>query len=330
MSKTFHPLIASIASWSVASLTALLLLATSNAAGQQDYPSRPIRMVIPYGPGTGIDAIGRVFAQKLGAELGQSVVVDNKAGAAGVIGAEYVTKASPDGYTLFFSAGSIFALNPLLMANLPYDPFKGFSPISMVYSQPLVVSISTKVPAKTLSEFVALARTKPEGITAGSLGAFHILSAEQLAAATNTKFLNVNYKAGALVALMSGEVDMMFDVISLMAPQHKGGKIRALAVASDKRMAILPDVPTLAESGYPGFEISTWTSLSGPPTLPKAIVDKINVAVVKVVNMPEMQELATNMGLRVYSSTPEQVNDMVRKEFDRFRKVAVTAGIKPQ
>ena len=329
MFKTFRLLMSPIARWAAPALAVLSLLVAGSAAAQ-DYPTRPVRMVIPYGPGTGIDAIGRVFAQKLGAELGQSVVVDNKAGAAGAIGAEYVTKTAPDGYTLFFSAGSIFALNPLLTANLPYDPFKGFAPISMVYSQPLVVSISTKVPAKTLQEFVALARAKPEGITAGSLGAFHILSAQQLATATKTKFLNVNYKAGALVALMSGELDMMFDVISLMAPQHKGGKIRALAVASDKRMAILPDVPTLAESGYPGFEISTWTSLSGPPALPKPIVDKINAAVMKVVNMPEMQELATNMGLRVYSSTPEQVNDMVRSEFNRFQKVALDAGIKPQ
>ncbi len=330
MFKTFHPFLPSIARWAASSLAAVSLLAAGSAAAQQDYPSRPIRMVIPYGPGTGIDAIGRVFAQKLGAELGQAVVVENKAGVAGAIGAEYVTKAPPDGYTLFFSAGSIFALNPLLMAKLPYDPFKGFAPISMVYSQPLVVSISTKVPAKTLSEFVALARAKPEGITAGSLGAFHILSAQQLATATKTKFLNVNYKAGALVALMSGELDMMFDVISLMAPQHKGGKIRALAVASERRMAILPDVPTLAESGYPGFEISTWTSLSGPPAMPKPIVDKVNAAVIKVVNIPEMQELAANMGLRVYSSTPEQVNDMVRNEFNRFQKVALEAGIKPE
>lgn len=315
--------------WAFAALTSLSLMAALPAAAQ-DYPSRPIRMVIPFGPGTGIDAIGRVFAQKLGAELGQSVVVDNKAGATGIIGAEFVAKAPPDGYTLFFSAGSIFALNPILFAKLPYDPIKSFTPISMVYSQPLVVATSLKVPARTLPEFVTLARSKPEGLSAGTLGAFHVLSTQYFSNVTKTKFLNVNYKTGTLVALMAGEIDMMVDVISLMAPQHKAGKIRVLAVASDKRMAIAPDVPTLAELGYPGVEISTWTSLTGPAGLPTPIADKLNAAVVKVVNSPEMAELASAQGLRVYSSTPEQVNDLVRSEYTRWQKVAVDAGITPQ
>ncbi|VTU45082.1 Bug family tripartite tricarboxylate transporter substrate binding protein [Variovorax sp. PBL-E5] len=316
-------------------LTAFGLIAVASLwaglpVAAQDYPTRPLRMVIPFGPDTGIDAIGRVFAKKLGAELGQPVVVDNKAGATGIIGAELVAKAPADGYTLLFSAGSVYALNPLLFAKLPYDPFKGFTSISMVYSQPLAIAISLKVPAKTIPELVSLARAKPESISAGTVGAFHVLSTQYFSNFTKTKLLNVNYKSGTLVALLSGEIDLVVDVISLLAPQHKAGKIRILAVASNKRMAIAPDVPTLAEVGYPGVEISTWTSLTGPANLPRPIVDKLNAAVARIVKSPEMTELAAAQGLSVFSSTPEAVDELVRSEYARWQKVAVDAGIKPQ
>lgn len=314
--------------WAAFALSATLLAAAP--ARSQDYPARPVRMVIPFGPGTGIDAIGRVFAQKLAAELGQPVVVDNRAGASGIIGAEFVAKAAPDGYTLFFSAGSIFALNPILFAKLPYDPLKSFTPISFVYSQPLVVATSLKVPARTLPELVALARSKPGALSAGSVGGFQLLAMQYFANVTNTRFLNVPYKSGTTAALLSGEIDMMVDVISLLAPQGKAGKINVLAVASDRRMPIAPDVPTVRELGYPGFEVSTWTSLSGPAQLPAPIVERLNGAVRKVVAAPDLVEFANGLGVHVTASTPEHLNELVRSETERWQKVARDAGVTPQ
>jgi tripartite-type tricarboxylate transporter receptor subunit TctC len=295
----------------------------------QDYPNRPIRMVIPFGPGTGIDGIGRVFAQKLAAELGQPVVVENRAGASGIIGADYVAKAAPDGYTLFFSAGSIFALNPILFAKLPYDPVRSFTPISLVYSQPLVVATSLKVPAKTLPELVTLARAQPGKLSAGNVGGFQLLATQYFSNVTNTKFLNVPFKSGTTVALLAGEIDMMVDVISLLAPQGKAGKINVLAVASEKRMPIAPNVPTLAELGYP-IEISTWTSLTGPANLPRSMVERLNAATRKIVAEPDFVERANAQGVHLAASAPEYLNDLVHAETTRWQKVADEAGLTPQ
>ena len=308
---------------------ALLPLSFAHAQAQ-DYPSRPIRLVIPFGTGTGIDGIGRVFAQKLAAELGQPVIVENKAGATGMIGAEFVSKAPPDGYTLFLSSGSVFAMNPILFQKVPYDGQKGFTQISFVYAQPLVVATSLKVPANSLPELLALARGKPGGLSAGTVGSFHQLTLQHFSNVTGTKYLPVPYKGGMMVPLLSGEIDMMIDVISVVAPQAKAGKIHALAVTSDKRMAILPDVPTMQELGYPGFEMSTWSALSGPPNLPRAIVDKINAASRKVIASPDFQELGNVQGLSVRASTPEYVTDLIAKETERWTKVARDAGVKPE
>lgn len=306
------------------------LFASASFAQAQDYPNRPIRIVIPFGTGTGIDAIGRVFAQKMAAELGQPVVVENKAGATGMIGAEFVAKAPPDGYTLFLSSGSVFAMNPILFQKVPYDGIKSFTPISFVYAQPLVVATSLKLPARNLSELLALAKGKPGGISAGVVGSFHQLTLQHFSNVTSTKYLPVPYKSGMMIPLLAGEIDMMIDVISVVAPQAKAGKIHALAVTSDKRMAIAPDVPTMQELGYAGFEMSTWSSLMGPANLPHAIVDKLNAAARKVIASPDFQELGNSQGLSVKSSTPEHVTDLIVQETDRWQKVARQAGVKPE
>lgn len=312
---------------------ALVLAAACLAAPfaqAQDYPSRPIRMIIPFGTGTGIDAIGRIFAQKMSAELGQPVIVENKAGATGMIGAEFVAKAPPDGYTLFLSSGSVFAMNPILYHKVPYDGITSFTPVSFVYAQPLVVATSLKVPAKNLQELLALAKSKPGGLSAGVVGSFHQLTLQHFSNVTGTKYLPVPYKSGMMVPLLAGEIDLMIDVISVVAPQAKAGKVHALAVTSDKRMAIAPEVPTMQELGYPGFEMSTWSSLMGPANMPRPIVDKLNAAARKVIASPDFQELGSGQGLRVEASTPDYVTDLIRQEIDRWQKVAKDAGVKPE
>ena len=231
---------------------------------------------------------------------------------------------------LLFSAGAIFSLNPILFAKLPYDGIRSFAPVSFVYAQPLVVATSLKLPAKTLGELVSLARERTEPLTAGSVGAFHVLATRHFANTTKTKFLDVPYKGGTMVPLLAGEIDMMLEVISLVAPQAKAGKIRALAVTSETRMPNLPDVATMTELGYPGFEMSTWSAVFAPANTPRAVVDKLNAAIAKAVVSRELVDMANTQGLRLAGSTPEQLVESIRAETARWQSVAKEAGITPQ
>lgn len=300
------------------------------AQAQADYPSRPIRIVIPFGTGTSIDALGRVLGQRLSVELGQPVVIDNRAGASGIIGADTVAKAAPDGYTLLLGSSSIFALNPATFAKLPYDALASFAPVTLVGEQPLVVATSTKVPAKSLPDLLALAKSKPGVLTAGTLGSFHVLALQHFATTTGTKILNVPYKSGTVTALVSGEIDMMVDVIALVIPQSKAGKVHALAVTTGKRSALAPELPTVAELGYPGFDISAWTALVAPAHTPRAIVDKLNAAVAKILQSPGFAEQFAAQGIRMTPSTPQELGDYIKSEIARWQKVARDAEITPQ
>lgn len=309
-------------------LAAASLLAPLSSAQAQDYPHRPIRMVIPFGPGTGIDAIGRVFAQKMSAELGQPIVVDNKVGAQGMIGGEFAAKAPPDGYTLFFS--SVSAVNPILFKKVPYDGVKSFVPISTIYAQPMMVATSLNASAKNLPELLALSRRKPGGVTAGVVGTLHRLTLQHFSNVTGARCLPVPYKGSMMVPLLAGEIDMMIDVVSLIAQQAKAGKLHALAVTSDKRIAIAPDVPTMQELGYPGFDLSTWTTLMGPATMPRAIVERLNAATRKVIESADFQDFGNVRGVNMRASTPEYVTNLIHQETDRWLKVAKDAGLEPE
>jgi len=311
-------------------LAAACILLPAAALAQQDYPNRPIRIIIPFGPGTSIDALGRVLGARLSTELGQPVVVDNRAGASGIIGAEAVAKSAPDGYTLLLGSSSVFALNPATFAKLPYDAAKSFAPITVVGAQPMVVAVSTKVPANSLQELVDLARSKPGVLTAGTLGSFHVLALQHFSTVTNTRVLNVPYKTGTVLALVSGEIDMMLDVIALVMPQSKAGKVRALAVTTDKRSSLAPDLPTVAELGYPGFNISAWTGLVAPVDTPRPIIDRLNRAMVKILNSPDFADQFLAQGIRMAPSTPEHLGDYIRSEISNWQKVARDAGITPQ
>lgn len=296
----------------------------------QEYPAHPVRIVVPFGPGTGIDGVGRVLAAKLAAEFGQSVFVDNRAGASGMIGGEVVAKSPPDGYTLLLASVSVFGVNPATFAKLPYDSATSFTPISMVYTQPLAVAVSLKLPAATLPELVRVATAKPGSISAGTLGSFQTLALQQFSSATSTRILNVPYKTSAMTALLSGEIDMTLDVISLVLPQSRAGKIKALAVTTAQRSPLAPDLPTVAEFGYPGFDMTAWTALVGPANMPRPIVDRLNKAVAKVVAAKDVVDQFASQGVTMVSSTPEQLGAYIPAEVARWKKVASDAGIKPQ
>ncbi len=316
---------------SIRILAALLLPLLFNCAAQaQDWPARPLRLVIPFGPGTSIDAMGRVLATRLGAELGQPVVVDNRAGASGILGADVVAKAAPDGYTLLLGSSSVFALNPVTFAKLPYDVTKSFAPVTLVGSQALVVATSTKVPVKNLTELVSLAGARPGALTAGTLGSFHALALQHFATTTQTRILNVPYKNGTMLALVSGEIDMLIDVFALVMPQSKAGKVNALAVTTPQRSPVAPELPTVAELGYPGFDISAWTALVGPADMPRAIVDRLNRAVAKIITSPDFADQFAAQGIRMAPTTPEQLGEHMRRELGHWQKVARDAGITPQ
>lgn len=304
------------------------LVAPLSFAQAQDYPQRPVRMVIPFGPGSGIDAIGRAFAQKLSIELGQPVIVENKVGAQGMIGGEYVAKAAPDGYTIYFS--SVSAVNPILFKKVPYDGLKSFAPISTIYAQPMMVASSLNASAKTLQELIAIAKRKPGAVTAGVVGNIHRMTLQHFSTVTGTKYLAVPYKGSMMLPLLAGEIDMLIDVVSLVAQQAKAQKLYALAVTSDKRLAIAPDVPTMQELGFPGFELNTWTTLMAPANTPNAIVDKLNAATRKVIDSADFQEFGNTRGANMRASTPEDVTSLIVRETDRWLRIAKDAGLEAE
>lgn len=307
-----------------------LLSAFGNAWAQSEYPSRPIRLIIPFAPGTSIDALGRLLGTSLGEELNQSVVVENRAGASGIVGAESVARASPDGYTLLLGSSSVFSLNPIFFSKLPYDPVKSFTPITRVGVQPMVVVSSNKLPVKTLQELITVARTKPATLNSATLGSFHSLVLAYFSAATNTRIVDVPYKSSPIPSLIAGEVDMMIDVASLALAQSKAGQVRALAITSAKRSPEAPDLPTLAELGYPGFEATTWTALVGPPGMPDAVVQRLNKALSKVLTSKPLADRLSSQAITLAPSSAEQLAAFFQSELDRWKAVAREAGVVPQ
>ena len=260
-----------------------VLMASLASAWAQGYPNRPVVLVVPFPPGGGTDVGGRILAEQLGKRWGQTVIVENKGGAAGQIGADLVAKAKPDGYTLLLGNIGTQAINPSLYKKLPYDPDKAFAPIALVTELPLAMMVHPAVPAKTVAEFIALAKSKPGQLSyasAGSGGAPH-LAAEMFKAATATFILHVPYRGGGPAAqdLLAGHVDLLFTTVLEASGNIKAGKLRALAVTSDKRVPALADVPTLAEAGLPGFNSISWLGLLAPAGTPAEIVDKISADV---------------------------------------------------
>lgn len=271
----------------IVALTALLA-AVALPARAADYPARPIKLVVPYAAGGPTDVLGRVVGEYLGRDLKQVVVVENKAGAQGAIGAEAVARSDPDGYTLFVTAASIFVLNPLLYKKLPYDPARDFRLLSVITDSPMIMEVNPSVPAKTVAEFVAYAKKNPGKLnfgSAGTGGTVH-LAGEMFKQMAGVQMTHVPYKGAgpALQDLLSGNIQLMFDTLGTALPPVKSGMLRALGVSSTARIADLPDLPTIAESGYPDYAVSVWYGIAAPSKVPDEIAGRIKASLDRALN----------------------------------------------
>jgi tripartite-type tricarboxylate transporter receptor subunit TctC len=299
----------------------------------QNYPTRPIRLVVASSPGGASDLLGRTLAQKVGEDLGQQVVVDNRGGASGVIGTDIVAKAVPDGYTLLIIQPSL-TINPSMIRKLPYDAVKDFTPVSLVVDAAQIMTVNPSVPAKSAKELIALARAKPGTLMFGSpgVGTSPHLTAELFKLQAGVDMPQVLFKGSgpAYVSLISGEVQAAFSTVLSAMPHVKSGKIRALGVTTKKRVSIFPDLPTIAESALPEFETSQWFGILGPARMPPAIVKQLQAALTRATSSPEVKERLVAQGVEVVNSTPEGFAAVIRRELVQWAKVIKAAGIQPQ
>ncbi len=312
-------------------LLALVLgCAISDAALAQAYPARPIRFIVPFAAAGGTDLIARTLAHKLTEALGQPVVVDNRTGASGVIGTDLAAKAAPDGYTILIATPT-FTVNPSLMAKLPYDALKDFVPISLIATAPHLVAVNPSLPAKTVQELVALAKTRAEPLTfsSGSTGGSSHLAGELFNAMAGINMTHVPYRGTgeAATAVMGGVVSLAFLDVPTMLPLVKSGRLRGLAVTGQKRSAVVPEMPTIAESGYPGFESGIWYGVLAPARTPREIVARLNAELVKIVQSPEMRQTLSNEGAEPVGSSPEVFGEHIKIELARWGKVIRDARI---
>lgn len=311
---------------------ALAAFAFCAVAQAQGFPNKPLRLIVPFPPGGVTDISSRVVAQKLSTELGQPVVVENRAGASGVIGAEAGAKAAADGYTLTMGNISTLAINAVTFAKLPYDPIASFAPVSMVAIQPLVIAVHPSVPAQTLAELVALAKAQPGKLNFGTAGSSIYLAVEFFSTAAGIRMNHVPYKGSspAITDLVGGQLQVLFDPFSSLYPQVRSGKARGLAVTTLKRSAQAPTLPTVAELGYPGFDVSSWQGIVVPAGTPKDVLDRLNREVVKVLGSQEVRDQFAVHSAEASPSTPEQFGAYIRQEIARWKKVATDAGVKPE
>ena len=299
----------------------------------QAYPSRLVRMVVAYPAGGSIDVVSRLVNQRLTSALGQQFIVENRAGAAGNIGTDYVAKAAADGYVLLMGSAASISSAPAVYAKLPYDPVRDLAPIMQVANQPNVLTAHPSVPAKTLKEFIALAKANPGKFNYGSsgIGASQHMTAELFAMLTGVKIEHIPYKGGtpAMTDLISGQIDFMFTPAPNAIAFVQSGKIRGIAVTSLKRSSALPELPTMNESGLQGFELLGWIGLLGPAGTPREIVDRLNGEVNKMLAADIRQRL-TELGLDAVGGTPEQFAGFIRQDIAKYAKIVKVAGIPPQ
>jgi tripartite-type tricarboxylate transporter receptor subunit TctC len=318
-------------------LFALLLAVpalTAATAMAQQYPSKPIVLVVPFAPGGTSELISRLVAQKLTERLGQQVVVENRPGAAGNIAMEQVARAAPDGYTLILGHIGTLAVNPAMFPKLPYDAIKDFAPVSLIAAVPNIVTVNPAVPAKTLKEFLDLARAKPGSINYGSAGngsAGH-LAMEYLKRIAKADMVHVPYKGTGpmLTDLLAGQTQATFTGSSPLIPHIKSGKLRALAVGSAVRIPSLPEVPTVAESGFAGFETAQWYGIIAPAKTPPAIIQKLSVEIAQVMKQPDVIGRLSGDGTVMIGSTPSEFAAYISKEMKRWGEVVHDANIKAE
>jgi tripartite-type tricarboxylate transporter receptor subunit TctC len=310
----------------------MVTLAASASVLAQGYPEKPVRLVVPYPPGGNIDITARTISPGLAELLGQSVVIDNRSGAGGTIGADHAAKAPADGYTILVGSSGTLTVAPSLYSKNPYHPVRDFAPISFVSTVPLVLVVHPSVPAQNIKELIAIAKVKPNRLSMASAGTgtTNHLTGEMFQAMTGIKFVHVPYKGSgpALVELMGGQVDLHFDQLSSSAPYIQAKRLRALAVTTEKRAPIYPDIPTLAEAGVPGFEASTFTGLVVPAKTPLDVIARLHAATVKVLARPAVKERFASFGADAFSSTPEQLGAFIQKDFAKWTKVVKDANVR--
>ncbi len=315
------------------SVAVAVLVFTAAIASAQSYPSRVVRMVVAYPPGGSIDVVARLVNQRLTTAFGHQFIIDNRAGAAGNIGTDYVAKATGDGYTLLMGSAASISSAPAVYAKLPYDPVRDLAPIIQVANQPNVLTAHPSVPARTLKEFIALAKANPGKFNYGSsgIGASQHMTAELFAMLTGVKIEHIPYKGGtpAMTDLISGQIDFMFTPAPNAIAFVKSGKIRGIAVTSLKRSSALPELPTMDESGLKGFELLGWIGLLGPAGTPREIVDRLNAEVNKLL-AGDIRPRLTELGLDAMGGTPEQFAAFIRQDIAKYVKIVKVAGIPPQ
>jgi len=313
-------------------LLALLALAVAPLAFGQGYPSKPIHFVVPYPAGGPLDTVARLLGQKVSESVKQPVIVENKPGAGGNIGADIVAKSAPDGYTILMGAVATHAINPTLYAHIPYDPVRDFEPVTQVASTPNVLVVNPSLPVSTVKEFIAYAKAHPGQLNfgSGSTGSAGHLAGELFDTMAGVKMVHVPYKgaAPAMQDLIGGQIQLMFDNLASSLGQIRAGKVRALAVTTAKRSSLAEELPTIAESGLPGFDISTWFGVFAPGGTPRPIVERLHDEFVKALAAPDVRDKMLRLGAEPVGNTPEEFAAYIKSEAQKYAKVIKASGAK--
>ncbi len=306
----------------------------TNAAAQDAWPSKQIRMVVPLPAGASVDVIGRLVAAKLGERLGQTIVIENRAGASGAIGADAVAKATPDGYTLGMATTTTHVTNAIVNSKLVYDPVKDFTPIAMIGVVPYALSVSPKLPVKDVRELLALAKSKPGMLNYSSVGLGSVahLATEMLSNMTGIKLNHIPYRAAsqAVIDLAEGRIDITFGTLGSSLPLIKDGKIKILAVSTNRRASQVPEIPTMVEAGVPGFETSLWFALVGPPNMPPAITARLNKEVNAIITDASVMKGFDLQAMQPDPIPLDRMGNLIRDDLTRWREIAAKAGVKAE
>ena len=317
----------------IAAVIAALSVIPARDAGAQAYPAKPIRLIVPFAPGGPNDVIGRVVAQKVSELIGQPIVIDNRTGAGGAVGTAAAGTSAPDGYTLLISGTSSLAINPSLYKKLPYDPLRDFAPVSLVGTAPSLLAMHPSVPARSVKDLIALAKSRPGEINyaSGGIGSAPHLAGELLNSMGGIKMVHIPFKGGgpALTGLMSGQADLFMGGMSAAMPPVRSGRLRGIAVTSPGRSQFMPDLPTIAEA-LPGYDVVNWYAIFAPAATPKEIIARVNGEIVKAMAIPEIRKRFAELATDAASSTPEELAAYHRSEIKKWANVVRTAGIKPE
>ena len=312
--------------------TCIALVLAIGEAAAQSYPAKPVRIIVPFPPTGGSDVIARIFAPRLSEALGQQVLIDNRSGANGNVGTELVARATPDGYTLLFNGSGTLAINPSLYEKLPFDVLRDFAPVTLTVLQPHLLVVHPSVPAKSVKELIALAKAQPGRLNFASSGNGSLahLAGEMFKTAAGVDIVHVPYKGAApsLVDLIAGQVHLVFSSSPSVMPHVRSGKLRALAVTTQKRVAIVPELPTVIESGLPGFTATGWYGVLAPAATPANVVARLNTDIVGTLRHAEVRQRLVDLGLEVETTTPQGFGEFMKAEIAKYAKIVRSANVK--